>query len=96
MKDKSKSMIAKEYIKDNIKRRTKNEIIEYLKEKTSLKLNTLEVYYKEIKSETDIETRQKLRAKKEEEKRTIKFKGRKRNFFRIDDTKLYKDIKQKA
>lgn len=93
MRNKSKTMIAKEYIRDNIQREKKNEIIEYLKEMTLLKSSTLDTLYKEIKRELDIETRHKMRAKKEEE--VIKFKGRRRSFFIIDDTNLYKEIKQK-
>ncbi|WP_373205228.1 hypothetical protein [Clostridium tertium] len=93
-KNKTKTMKARDYIKENIEGQKRNEILNYLLNECSLKLTTLETLYKEAKAEEELEIRNRAREKKKQEEREIKFKGKRRNFFYFDDTKLYKDIKK--
>lgn len=93
-KNKTRTIIAREYIKENIGRQKRYEILEHLETKCSLKMTTLETLYKEVKVEDELEIRNKAREKKKQEEREIKFRGKKRHFFYFDDTKLYKDIKK--
>jgi hypothetical protein len=93
-KYKSQSMIAKEYIKDNIQKKKRNEIIEHLQKVTSLKLYTIGAIYKEVNEEINLEIRNRIKAKKKEEEEIIKYKGKKRKFFYFDDSSLYKEVKE--
>lgn len=88
--NKSKSIIAMEYIRENIDKKKRYEIIEHLQEVTKLKVSTLETIYKDIKDETNINKSYNARMKKESE--IIKYKGRDRKFFNFDDTDLYKGL----
>lgn len=93
-KYKSQSMIAREYIKDNIQKKKRNEIMEYLQKVTSLKLYTIGTIYKEVNEEINLEIRNRIKAKKKEEEEIIKYKGKKRKFFYFDDSSLYKEVKE--
>lgn len=93
-KYKTQSMIAREYIKDNIQKKKRNEIIEHLQKVTSLKLYTIGAIYKEVNEEINIEVRNRIKAKKKKEEEIIKYKGRKRKFFYFDDRSIYKEIKE--
>lgn len=92
-KNKTRVMIARDYIKENIGRQKRYEILEHLETKCSLKMTTLETLYKEAKAEEELEKRNRAREKKKQEEQEIKFRGKRRKFFYFDDTKLYKDIK---
>lgn len=88
----SKSSIAKLYIKENLLKKDKKEIVEHLVEETGLHYRTIEVYYSEIKAELeliiDIEVKKTMRREKE----FTHHKGRPRQFFIFDDKRLYNDL----
>ncbi|MBU6137305.1 hypothetical protein [Clostridium tertium] len=86
------SSVAREYIKENIGKKNIDEIVTYLRETTTLKVPSIERLYRDIKSERDREIREEIRAKTMEERSKVKYKGRKREFFYIDDSKLYKGL----
>nr|DAO81081.1 MAG TPA: hypothetical protein [Caudoviricetes sp.] len=88
----SASVIARNYIQENIDKKDVKEIINYLEETINLKLESIERIYRDIKSDRDREIREEIRAKTMEERSKVKYKGRKREFFYIDDSKLYKEL----
>ncbi|MDB1939199.1 hypothetical protein [Clostridium tertium] len=88
----SASVIARNYIQENIDKKDVKEIINYLEETINLKLESIERIYRDIKSDRDREIREEIRAKTMEERSKVKYKGRKREFFYIDDSKLYKGL----
>lgn len=90
----SASVIARKYIQENIDKKDVKEIINYLEETINLKLESIERIYRDIKSDRDREIREDIRAKAKEERNKVKYKGRKREFFKLDDSKLYKEIKE--
>jgi hypothetical protein len=89
----SASLIAREYIKENIGKKETEEIINYLRRTTTLNITTIERIYRDIKSERDREIREEIRERALEERSKIKYKGRKRSFFYIDDSKLYREVR---
>lgn len=88
----SASSMAREYIKENIGKKETEEIINYLRRTTTLNITTIERIYRDIKSERDGEIREEIRSRAIEERSKIKYKGRKREFFYIDDSKLWRSI----
>lgn len=88
----SASLIAREYIKENIGKKETDEIINYLRRTTTLNITTIERIYRDIKSERDREIREEIKARAIEERNKTKYKGRKREFFYIDDSKLWRAI----
>ncbi len=81
---------AKEYIKENIKNLSELEIIDYITKKTRLNNLSAKVLY-------DIEFNKrnfkgKARMKRKEDREEILYKGRRRNFFVIDDSKLWRNV----
>lgn len=89
----SASLIAREYIKENIGKKETDEIINYLRRTTTLNITTIERIYRDIKSERDREIREEIRERALEERSKAKYKGRKRSFFYIDDSNLYKEVR---
>ena len=83
---------AREYIKENIGKKNIDEIVTYLRETTTLKVPSIERLYRDIKSERDREIREAIKARTIEERSKTKYKGRKREFFYIDDSKLWRAI----
>ena len=81
--------IAREYIRENYKTIKRNEIIDYLIKQGGLKESSIKIIYHEVAAEVGEEEREKQRQKELNE---IKYKGRKRNFFKFDDKYLYKDL----
>lgn len=77
---------AKEFIEKNIEGMTEEEIIEHLVKNTRLNELSAEAIYLYVVGEKD--TKEKEESKVEE----IKYKGRTRNFFTIDDSKLYRRV----
>lgn len=88
----SASVIARKYIQENIDKKDVKEIINYLEETINLKLESIEKIYRDIKSDRDREIREEIRIKAMEERSKVKYKGRKREFFKLDDSKLYKGL----
>ncbi|MBS5886038.1 hypothetical protein [Clostridium sp.] len=88
----SASLIAREYIKENIGKKETEEIINYLRRTTTLNITTIERIYRDIKSERYREIREEIKARAIEERSKTKYKGRKRSFFYIDDSKLWRAI----
>jgi hypothetical protein len=91
----SASSMAREYIKENIGKKETEEIINYLRRTTTLNITTIERIYRDIKSERDREIREEIKARAIDERNKIKYKGRKRNFFYIDDSKLYRNLQMR-
>lgn len=89
----SASVIARKYIQENIDKKDVKEIISYLEETINLKLESIERIYRDIKSDRDREIREEIKARAIDERNKIKYKGRKRNFFYIDDSKLYREVR---
>lgn len=81
--------VARQYIRDNYKTVKKNEIIDYLLKKGGLKENSIKIIYNEVAAEYGEEEREKRRIIENGE---IRYKGRKREFFKFDDKYLYKDL----
>lgn len=88
----SASVIARKYIQENIDKKDVKEIINYLEETVNLKLESIERICRDIKSDRDREIREEIRAKAMEERNKVKYKGRKREIFKLDDSKLYKGL----
>lgn len=80
---------ARQYIRDNYGTIKRNEIIDNLIREGGLKENSIKVIYHEVEVEFREEVREKQRQKELNE---IKYKGRKREFFKFDDKYLYKDL----
>lgn len=81
--------IARQYIRDNYKAIKRNEIIDHLIEQGGLREESIKIIYNEVAAEVGEEEREKQRQKELNE---IKYKGRKRKFFKFDDRNLYKDL----
>lgn len=89
----SASVIARKYIQENIDKKDVKEMISYLEETINLKLESIERIYRDIKSDRDREIREEIKARAIEERSKAKYKGRKRSFFYIDDSKLYREVR---
>lgn len=87
--DNCPTKVARQYIRDNYKTIKKNEIIDHLIRESGLKENSIKIIYHEVDAEFRAEEREKQRQKELNE---IKYKGRKREFFKFDDKYLYKDL----
>lgn len=87
--DNCPTKVARQYIRDNYKTIKRNEIIDYLIRESGLKENSIKVIYHEVYAEFREDEREKERKKELNE---IKYKGRKRNFFKFDDKYLYKNL----
>lgn len=87
--DNCPTKVARQYIRDNYKTIKRNEIIDYLIKQGGLKEESIKIIYNEVAAEFREEEREKQRQKELNE---IKYKGRKRNFFKFDDKYLYKDL----
>lgn len=83
----SNCMQVKSYIRKNYYKLTKHQLIAFITKHTRLKESTAIKMYEEIEFEKFIEKRDKGIEEKE-----IKYKGRKRNFFEIDDSLLWRSI----
>ena len=77
---------AKEFIENNIKEMTEGEIIEHLVKNTRLNELSAEAIYLYVRNGEDTKKNKFI------ESEEIKYKGRKRNFFRIDDSKLWRNV----
>ena len=87
--DNCPTKIAREYIRENYKTIKRNEIIDYLIKQGGLKESSIKIIYHEVDIEFRAEEKEKQRQKKLNE---IKYKGRKREFFKFNDECLYKDL----
>lgn len=87
--DNCPTKVARQYIRDNYKTIKKNEIVEYLIRESGLKENSIKTIYHEVDAEFRAEEREEQRQKELNE---IKYKGRKREFFKFNDECLYKDL----
>ena len=94
--DKFASDIAREFIEDHLGKLTEEEIKNTLKRKTNLRINTIDALYKEALAESyqaaKLEMMERLKKSKQEKKGEGYYKGRKRSFFNVDDSKLYKGV----
>lgn len=87
--DNCPTKIAREYIRENYKTIKRNEIIDYLIKQGGLKESSIKIIYHEVDIEFRAEEKEKQRQKELNE---IKYKGRKREFFKFNDECLYKDL----
>lgn len=94
--DKFASDIAREYIEINLGKIPEEEIINHLRRKTNLKLATIDMMYKETLSElyeaAKLEREKRAKKSTKELRGENYYKGRKRKFFKIDDSKLYREV----
>lgn len=78
---------AKEFIEKNIiDKMTEEEIIDYLVKNTRLNELSAEAIYLYVRNGEDTKKNKFI------ESEEIKYKGRKRSFFRIDDSKLWRSV----
>jgi len=77
---------AKEFIEKNIEEMTEGEIIEHLVKNTRLNELSAEAIYLYVRNGEDTKKNKFI------ESEEIKYKGRKRSFFRIDDSKLWRNV----
>ena len=80
---------AKELIESLIDKKSESEIIDYIVENTRLNELSAEAIYLYVKKEREDKPKKIVKEEKIEE---IKFKGRRRAFFRFDDSKLYRRV----
>lgn len=80
---------AKELIESLIDKKSEAEIIDYIVENTRLNELSAEAIYLYVKKEREDKPKKIIKKEKVEE---IKFKGRRRAFFRFDDSKLYRRV----
>lgn len=80
---------AKELIESLIDEKSESEIIDYIVENTRLNELSAEAIYLYVKKEREDKPKKIVKEEKIEE---IKFKGRRRAFFRFDDSKLYRRV----
>lgn len=80
---------AKELIESLIDKKSESEIIDYIVENTRLNELSAEAIYLYVKKEREDKSKKIIKKEKVEE---IKFKGRRRAFFRFDDSKLYRRV----
>lgn len=80
---------AKELIESLIDEKSEAEIIDYIVENTRLNELSAEAIYLYVKKEREDKPKKIIKKEKVEE---IKFKGRRRQFFRFDDSKLYRRV----
>lgn len=89
------SNIAREYIEINLGVITEEEIINNLRRKTNLSSVTIKAIFNEVISEKYNEAKRKLKERMRKEKKKLGeeyYKGRKRSFFIIDDSRLWRGI----
>lgn len=80
---------AKELIESLIDKKSEAEIIDYIVANTRLNELSAEAIYLYVKKEREDKPKKIIKKEKVEE---IKFKGRRRAFFRFDDSKLYRRV----
>lgn len=80
---------AKELIESLIDKKSEAEIIDYIVENTRLNELSAEAIYLYVKKEREDKPKKVVVKEKVEE---IKYKGRRRAFFRFDDSKLYRRV----
>lgn len=80
---------AKELIESLIDKKSESEIIDYIVENTRLNELSAEAIYLYVKKEREDKPKKVAAKEKVEE---IKYKGIKRQFFRFDDSKLYRRV----
>ena len=80
---------AKELIESLIGEKSESEIIDYIVENTRLNELSAEAIYLYVKKEREDKPKKIIKKEKVEE---IKYKGIKRQFFRFDDSKLYRRV----
>lgn len=90
------SNIAREFIEDHLGKLTEEEIKNILKRKTNLRINSIDNLYKEVLAESyqaaKLEMMERLKKSNKKKLGDGYYKGRKRAFFMIDDSKLYKGV----
>lgn len=86
---KSSYLEAVKYIKQNYYDIDKHKIVAHICKETRLKADTVNKAYKEVELAKFLALRDKKQAEKENE---IRYKGRKRNFFKFDDSNLWRNI----
>lgn len=96
----SKMLRARDYIKENMDIKSKKEIVGHLKEELYLKETTLGNAYDQERAYRYMEmkelAREKIKARRLEEEKVAKYKGRERAFFYFDDGSLYKNLTRKG
>ena len=85
----SSCMDVKRYIKEHYYDIDKHKTIAHICKHTRLKAETVKGLYAEIEIEKLLELRDK---KQEEREIEIRYKGRERDFFYFDDSKLWRNI----
>lgn len=80
---------AKELIESLIDKKSESEIIDYIVENTRLNELSAEAIYLYVKKEREDKPKKVVKVEKVEE---VKYKGRRRAFFRFDDSKLYRRV----
>lgn len=80
---------AKELIESLIDKKSEAEIINYIVENTRLNELSAEAIYLYVKKEREDKPKKVVAKEKVEE---VKYKGRRRAFFRFDDSKLYRRV----
>jgi len=80
---------AKELIESLIDKKCESEIIDYIVENTRLNELSAEAIYLYVKKEREDKPKKVVAKEKVEE---VKYKGRRRAFFRFDDSKLYRRV----
>lgn len=85
----SSCMDVKRYIKEHYYDIDKHKTIAHICKHTRLKAETVKGLYAEIEIEKLLELRDKKQEKREIE---IRYKGRERDFFRFDTSKLWREI----
>lgn len=78
---------VKEYIKEGYNIFSKQQLIDCITMHTRLKENTILKLYKEVEEEKYIEEKN-----KEREDKSMRYKGRERNFFKFDTSNLWRNI----
>lgn len=86
----SPTRFAREYVRLNLFNKRRNQIIEDLLHMTTLKQSSIETIYTEEQNTVNMEI---VNKRREERKYKIpKYKGKERDFFKFDDSCLYKGL----
>lgn len=86
------SSIARSYIKENMDKKDKVEIVDHLRNITYLKAVSIENMYYEERAIRYSEVKEKVKERAKALKQNGKYKGRDRKVFYFDDSKLYKRV----
>lgn len=88
----TKTNIARAYIKSNYFKFDKRKIINELMKETGLKKRTIENLYFERQQQLNSVITDKVRNTIREQREVMRYKGRLRQFFRLDDSNLYNGL----